>query len=54
VLGNVPIVVLGIALLSRDGDNRMPHHDEQVYEGDHVTFIVRTEAVREAIDYCTG
>ena len=43
-----------LALISRDGDDRMPHRDDQVYQGDHATFIGRTEAVREAIDYCTA
>ncbi len=43
-----------LALLSRDGVNQLPHPEDRIQRGDHLTFIGRTEAVREAIDYCTG
>jgi NhaP-type Na+/H+ or K+/H+ antiporter len=41
-----------LALLSRDGDSRIPHADDTLSEGDHITFIGRTAAVDEAIDHC--
>jgi NhaP-type Na+/H+ or K+/H+ antiporter len=41
-----------LALISRDGANRLPHPDDEIHPGDHLTFIGRREAVHEAIDYC--
>jgi len=41
-----------LALISRDEVNRLPEPDEQVEMGDHLTFIGRGEAVRDAIAYC--
>jgi len=41
-----------IALIGRGGENRLPHPDDVLQEGDHLTFIGRKEAVRQAIDYC--
>jgi NhaP-type Na+/H+ or K+/H+ antiporter len=41
-----------IALISRDGENHVPHAEDVFEMGDHVTFIGRTEAVRDAIDRC--
>jgi NhaP-type Na+/H+ or K+/H+ antiporter len=42
-----------LALISRDETNRLPHPDDRIEMGDHVTFIGRREAVRDAITYCT-
>jgi len=41
-----------IALISRDGENRVPHADDVLERGDHITFIGRKEAVRDAISLC--
>ncbi|MEF8857202.1 MAG: cation:proton antiporter [Haloplanus sp.] len=41
-----------IALISRNGESQVPHADDVLETGDHVTFIGRKEAVRNAIDYC--
>jgi Trk K+ transport system NAD-binding subunit len=41
-----------LALLSRDGDSRIPHAEDTLHEGDHITFIGRTAAVGDAIDHC--
>jgi len=41
-----------LALLSRDGESRIPHADDTLHEGDHITFIGRTGAVSDALDYC--
>ncbi|WP_327052382.1 cation:proton antiporter domain-containing protein [Halomicrococcus gelatinilyticus] len=43
-----------IALISRDEDNRLPHPDDTIERGDHLTLIGRREAVRHAIEYCTA
>jgi len=43
-----------LALLSRDETNRLPRPDDAIERGDHLTFIGRREAVRDAIDYCTA
>ncbi|ADQ68602.1 sodium/proton antiporter, CPA1 family protein [Halogeometricum borinquense DSM 11551] len=43
-----------LALLSRDETNQLPHPEDTIERGDHLTFIGRTEAVRQAIDHCTG
>jgi NhaP-type Na+/H+ or K+/H+ antiporter len=40
-----------LALLSRDGQSHIPHGDDVVEEGDHVTFIGHKSAVLEAIRY---
>jgi NhaP-type Na+/H+ or K+/H+ antiporter len=40
-----------LALITRDGTNRLPHPDDTIDRGDHLTFIGRKEAVREALDY---
>jgi len=42
-----------LALISRDGENRLPEPDDRVEVGDRLTFIGRREAVRDAIAYCT-
>lgn len=42
-----------LALLSRDETNHLPHPEDTIERGDHLTFIGRTEAVHQAIDYCT-
>ena len=41
-----------LALLSRDGESRIPHADDTLQKGDHITFIGRTGAVSDALDYC--
>ena len=43
-----------LALVSRDDVNQLPYPEDTVELGDHLTFIGRKEAVRNAIDYCTG
>jgi NhaP-type Na+/H+ or K+/H+ antiporter len=43
-----------LALISRDETNRLPEADDTIELGDHLTFIGRRSAVREAIDYCTS
>jgi NhaP-type Na+/H+ or K+/H+ antiporter len=43
-----------LALISRDDANQLPHPEDVVEAGDHLTFIGRRDAVREAIDRCTG
>jgi NhaP-type Na+/H+ or K+/H+ antiporter len=43
-----------LALLSRDETNQLPHPNDTIERGDHLTFIGRTGAVRQAIDHCTG
>jgi NhaP-type Na+/H+ or K+/H+ antiporter len=43
-----------LALISRDETNRLPHPQDAIERGDHLTFIGRREAVRKAIDYCTA
>ena len=42
-----------VGLISRGEENRIPHAEDRVEHGDHVTLIGRKEAVREAIDFCT-
>jgi NhaP-type Na+/H+ or K+/H+ antiporter len=42
-----------IALISRNGTNQLPHPEDTIQMGDHLTLIGRREAVREAIDYCS-
>ena len=42
-----------LALISRDETNRLPHPDDRIEMGDHLTFLGRREAVRDAITYCT-
>ncbi|MHB9285473.1 cation:proton antiporter [Halobacteriales archaeon Cl-PHB] len=41
-----------LALVTRDGDSLLPATDTRLEHGDHITFIGRREAVREAIGYC--
>jgi NhaP-type Na+/H+ or K+/H+ antiporter len=41
-----------LALVTRDEENRLPHPEDRIERGDHLTFIGRKEAVREALDYC--
>jgi NhaP-type Na+/H+ or K+/H+ antiporter/Trk K+ transport system NAD-binding subunit len=43
-----------LALISRNGNNRLPRPDDIVEAGDHLTFIGRKGAVRDAIEYCTA
>jgi NhaP-type Na+/H+ or K+/H+ antiporter len=43
-----------LALMGRDGENRLPHPGDRIEMGDHLTFIGRSEAVRDAISYCTS
>jgi NhaP-type Na+/H+ or K+/H+ antiporter len=40
-----------IALVGRDGENQVPDGDFTLQEGDHLTFLGRTEAVREALEW---
>jgi NhaP-type Na+/H+ or K+/H+ antiporter len=42
-----------LALISRNEANRLPEPDDRIEIGDHLTFIGRREAVRDAIAYCT-
>ena len=51
-LGNELPEDVHLALLSRDGESRIPHADDRLEIGDHITFIGRTEAVTNAIEYC--
>jgi len=41
-----------LALITRDNANRLPHPNERIQRGDHLTFIGRKDAVRDALDYC--
>jgi NhaP-type Na+/H+ or K+/H+ antiporter len=41
-----------IALVGRDGDNQVPASDFTLQHGDHLTFLGRKEAVREALEWC--
>ncbi len=41
-----------IALVGRDGENSVPSEDFTLQQGDHLTFLGRKEAVREAIKRC--
>jgi Trk K+ transport system NAD-binding subunit len=41
-----------IALVGRDGETQIPSPDFTLQHGDHITFLGRTEAVREAIEQC--
>ena len=41
-----------LALITRDGNNRLPHPEDRIERGDHLTFIGRKAAVRDALDYC--
>ena len=40
-----------IALVGRDGDNQVPDADFTLQHGDHLTFLGRKEAVREALEW---
>ncbi|HKJ58986.1 MAG TPA: cation:proton antiporter [Halobacteriales archaeon] len=41
-----------IAMVSRDGQNLVPSQEFTIQRGDHLTFLGRRDAVREAIDRC--
>ncbi|WP_227374731.1 cation:proton antiporter domain-containing protein [Haladaptatus halobius] len=41
-----------IALVGRDGKTQVPSEEFTLQDGDHVTFLGRREAVRDAIDLC--
>ncbi|WP_433626573.1 cation:proton antiporter domain-containing protein [Halomicrococcus sp. NG-SE-24] len=41
-----------IALVGRDGDTQVPNENFTLQKGDHITFLGRKDAVREAIDLC--
>ncbi|WP_276299301.1 NAD-binding protein [Halorussus lipolyticus] len=41
-----------IALVGRDGDTEVPEEDFTLQHGDHITFLGRKEAVRQAISRC--
>ncbi|MFB6353136.1 MAG: TrkA C-terminal domain-containing protein, partial [Halobacteriales archaeon] len=41
-----------IALVSREGENQVPSPEFTLELGDHLTFLGRREAVREAIEWC--
>ncbi|MDH5019164.1 cation:proton antiporter domain-containing protein [Halobacterium rubrum] len=41
-----------IALVGRNGDNKVPDADFTIQEGDHLTFLGRKEAVRDALNWC--
>jgi NhaP-type Na+/H+ or K+/H+ antiporter len=41
-----------IGMVSRNDDNQVPDGGFTIQQGDHLTFIGRTEAVREAIEWC--
>jgi NhaP-type Na+/H+ or K+/H+ antiporter len=40
-----------IALVGRDGDNQVPDGDFTLQHGDHLTFLGRKEAVRQALEW---
>ncbi|WP_435155475.1 cation:proton antiporter domain-containing protein [Haladaptatus sp. DFWS20] len=41
-----------IALVGRNGETSVPSEDFTLQQGDHITFLGRREAVRNAIDLC--
>ncbi|WP_336036121.1 cation:proton antiporter [Halobacterium yunchengense] len=41
-----------IALVGRDGDNQVPTGDFTLQRGDHLTFLGRKDAVRDALEWC--
>jgi NhaP-type Na+/H+ or K+/H+ antiporter len=41
-----------IALIRRGDDERVPHADDVLHQGDSITLIGRKEAVRNAIEFC--
>ncbi|QDX40444.1 cation:proton antiporter [Salarchaeum sp. JOR-1] len=41
-----------IALVGRSGENEVPNRDRTLQKGDHLTFLGRKEAVREALEMC--
>jgi len=43
-----------LALITREAENRLPHPEDTIERGDHLTFIGRKDAVREALDYCNA
>jgi Trk K+ transport system NAD-binding subunit len=40
-----------VALVSRDGETTVPDADYTLQRGDHITFIGRNEAVRDAMEW---
>jgi Trk K+ transport system NAD-binding subunit len=43
-----------LALISREGENRLPDPEDTIARGDHLTFIGRRESVRTAIERCSA
>jgi NhaP-type Na+/H+ or K+/H+ antiporter len=43
-----------IALVTRNGETRVPGADFTLQEGDHVTILGDRDGVREAMDFCRG
>ncbi|MCU4717721.1 cation:proton antiporter domain-containing protein [Halapricum hydrolyticum] len=41
-----------LALVSRDGNSQLPHPDQEIERGDHLTFIGRPEPVQQAVRLC--
>ena len=41
-----------LAMVTRDGDSHIPHPDQRIEYGDHLTFLGRHDDVRTALDYC--
>jgi Trk K+ transport system NAD-binding subunit len=41
-----------IALVSRDGESQVPEEGFTLQYGDHITFLGRDDAVRDAINLC--
>jgi NhaP-type Na+/H+ or K+/H+ antiporter len=41
-----------IGMVSRNGENQVPNGAFTIQQGDHLTFIGRTEAVRDAVEWC--
>ena len=41
-----------IALVGRSGENKVPDADFTIQAGDHLTFLGRKEAVRDALNWC--
>jgi len=43
-----------LALISRGDENLLPHPEDTIERGDHLTFIGRKEAVRRALEHCSA
>ncbi|ERJ05785.1 potassium transport protein kefC [Halorhabdus tiamatea SARL4B] len=41
-----------LALISRGGNNHLPHPEQEIQVGDHLTFIGRPDAVQRAVGFC--